>query len=227
MASTDTKVATGPTGVVAGQPYNFQDNVRRFVKRSWFACILAFLELGASIAVISLVRRQLDLWIVKVVGNVFVGSYTCFLTSDGDAWGCRYGYSLGAVGLALVIGVLVMQCIELSDSVTSGYHMGEAIMDALGAVWWLVGAIILTIEDKDADAAGVLQGSYRNGVIALCWISFALFLLLAMLQLNMAVTQWREYIQRGDRDTAAKRGDMTRISVQDFDRQLPPEGLPV
>ena len=47
------------------------------------------LQLGASIAVISLVRRQLDLWIVKVVGNMFAGSYTCFLTSDGDAWGCR------------------------------------------------------------------------------------------------------------------------------------------
>jgi hypothetical protein len=119
------------------------------------------------------------------------------------------------------------QCIELSDTVTSGYHMGEAIMDAVGAVWWLIGAIILTIQDSQADASGQRQGSYRDGVIALCWISFGLFLLLTLVQLNMAVAMWREYIQRGNRDREAKRQEIGRVSAEDFDRQLPPRQLPV
>jgi len=77
--------------------------------------------------------------------------------------------------------------------------MKEAIMNALLAVWWLVIAIFLTILDKvPPDAAGMLNGFYD--VIPLCWISFALFLLLAMLQRDMAVTQRREYIQRGNGD---------------------------
>jgi hypothetical protein len=44
MASTDAKLASGAVEHVAGQPVNFQDNVRRFVKRSWFASILALLQ---------------------------------------------------------------------------------------------------------------------------------------------------------------------------------------
>jgi len=145
-----------------------------------------------------------------VVLAICVGIVLCFL---GFYWLCY--------------NARIFACIKLSDSVTNatGYHMYEAIMNALLAVWWLVAGGWLTIGDKEADAAGTAQGSH--GVIALCWISFALFLLVAVLQLDLAVTQRREYIQRGNRDKGAKRGDMTRVSVQEFDRELPPERLPM
>lgn len=47
---------------------------------------------------------------------------------------------------------------------------------AFATFWWLVTAVTLTQRGRQASAAGLPAGSARNGVIALSWLEFVLFL---------------------------------------------------
>jgi hypothetical protein len=54
----------------------------------------------------------------------------------------------------------------------------ETIFDFLLFMWWVGGAVTLTVAKNAADAAGTPEASARLSVVALSWASAALFLLL-------------------------------------------------
>jgi hypothetical protein len=63
----------------------------------------------------------------------------------------------------------------------------EAIIDLFGFAFWLAGAIVLTMENNKADAVPLPQGAARDGVLAMAWLSMALFLLMFLINVGTAI----------------------------------------
>lgn len=61
----------------------------------------------------------------------------------------------------------------------------EAVFDGCASVWWIAGAIVLSVWDKAANDAGIPQKSYRDACVALAWVSAVAFLVLLFSNLYM------------------------------------------
>jgi hypothetical protein len=59
----------------------------------------------------------------------------------------------------------------------------EAGFDAAAFAWWVAGAITLGLRASEANSMGIPQQSARNAIVALSWLSAAMFLALLMTNL--------------------------------------------
>lgn len=173
---------------VQGRPVRTtEQRVAHIAKRSWASFLLAILQLGCAISVILVTRYELEVILVSNVGRVGVAwAYTCFLSSNLSSWACQYAYALGAISLILSMAVFVTQCLECEDVMSRGARVFESSLDAFGFLWWLVGAIVLSVEHTQTKALGLPRQPARDGVLALCWISAGLFALLFVYNLATA-----------------------------------------
>jgi hypothetical protein len=73
-----------------------------------------------------------------------------------------------------------MQCVQCDDIMTHGARLCEGVVDLLGFGWWLAGAIVLTLEANQIKGLKVTMPnqSYRDGILAMAWLSVALFFLM-------------------------------------------------
>ena len=93
--------------------------------------------------------------------------------------------------------------------------MCEAFWDLFGFGWWLGGAIVLTNSSKQADSATpeIPNSSYRAGLLAMCWLSMALFLLMFIVNVVM-VFRINKTLANADREVAKDvMGDQGRVAT--------------
>ena len=113
-----------------------------------------------------------------------------------------------------MLSFVALQCISCEElSGSTGSRVCEAVWDIFGFAWWLAGAIVLTKSSKQADSANLPNSSYRAGVLAMCWLSMALFML--MFTVNMAmVIRIKKTLRTADRDVAkGVMGDQGRVAT--------------
>jgi hypothetical protein len=71
---------------------------------------------------------------------------------------------------------LLQDCCGMGRAVEAGF-------DAAAFAWWVAGAITLGLRASEANSMGIPQQSARNSVVALCWLSAAMFLALLVTNL--------------------------------------------
>jgi hypothetical protein len=87
----------------------------------------------------------------------------------------------------------------------------EAIIDLFGFAFWLAGAIVLTLENNKADAVPLPQGAARDGILAMSWLSTALFLLMFLINVGMVIRIKRTL--RSERKGDNKGSELGRTNV--------------
>eukprot|EP00879_Flechtneria_rotunda_P011470 GHRR01011983.1.p1 GENE.GHRR01011983.1~~GHRR01011983.1.p1 ORF type:complete len:228 (+),score=67.73 GHRR01011983.1:857-1540(+) len=103
----------------------------------------------------------------------------------------RYAYSLASVSIFFCFILSLMQCLTM-DCCGMGRAV-EAGFDAAAAAWWIAGGITLGIRASDANSQRIARQDARNAVVALCWISAALFLALLVTNLILIKKLGRAY----------------------------------
>uniref|UniRef100_A0A383VU18 Uncharacterized protein n=2 Tax=Tetradesmus obliquus TaxID=3088 RepID=A0A383VU18_TETOB len=150
----------------------------------------AIAQLGLTVAILVLVRYQLQGLSTVTVDGKLVVAETCYLTLPGD-WpaACIYADVAACVSIAIMFAYFVLQlCATLRASRTNRstasklapqrLHIAQVLVLLLGTVSWLAAASTLQHFSARANAAGLAHAPQRAAVLACCWGSLGLFALL-------------------------------------------------
>ena len=120
---------------------------------------------------------------------------------------------------SLLLSLVALQCISFGEMTSeefsgqTGSRICEAVWDLFGFGWWLAGAIVLTTPSNQADDAGRANSSYRAGVLAMAWLSMALFFLMFMINVIMVV-RMKKTLRSANRDVAKDvKGGPNRVAT--------------
>lgn len=153
------------------------DDAKKIRKMQLINFAATLLQLGCSLAIILIVRNSLyRVTVQQVPGGQLLMSTSCLAATPAFPGTCEYAYSLASVSIFFGFILSLMQCLTM-DCCGMGRAI-EAGFDAAAACWWIAGGITLGLRSSEANAAGIHQAGARNAVVALCWISAALFLVL-------------------------------------------------
>lgn len=161
---------------VAHMPAETQLKLRR---ASWVNFGASMLQLACSVAVIILTRYQLERTQLSLFqslsGQQLGASYEC-LMSDSWPGACQYAYSVASISILLCFMLSLLQCLS-ADCCGMG-RLAECFVDAALIAWWMAAGITLGAKAAGANAAGLERMGQRNAVVAMCWLSVALFAVL-------------------------------------------------
>jgi len=130
------------------------------------ANVVSILESIGAIAVIVLVAG----YMYNTLG------YRCLLdgkegqTSESI---CNYAWALGAFSMLASFVVFLLGCLTCCCGKVP--MVINLVFQAIGLVWWLVGAIVITIYAVPAQNLNWPEEDKRIAVICLCWAEFVLF----------------------------------------------------
>ncbi|KAI8476762.1 MAG: hypothetical protein J3K34DRAFT_516339 [Monoraphidium minutum] len=158
---------------------------RKIKKWQLINLALTLVQLGCSIAIISIVSNSL-----QVVRTVPTGrtagkwSYSCYAATTEHPSTCQYAYSLASISIFAGFVVSLMQCLTL-DCCGMGRIM-ESLFDGAATAWWIAGAATLTNRASEANMYDVPNAGSRNSVVGLAWACAAAFAALCVT--NIALT---------------------------------------
>jgi hypothetical protein len=98
---------------------------------------------------------------------------------------------------------------------THGARACEGVVDVLGFAWWLAGAIVLTMEANKIKGMRVTlpNQSYRDGVLAMAWLSVALFFLMTCFTIGTGVRVRKALRSERQIDAEAKPAPLEAAAV--------------
>jgi hypothetical protein len=176
-----------PMGMVAPPPRpNLPPELVKSIKTASivnFALTMA--QLLMSLAIVIIVRESLEVvTVVPQQGGAVKASYQCYMEPAGGSGSviggagssCQYAYALASTSIFACFFLSLMQCLTV-DCCGNG-RMVESLFDVMLSVWWIAGAITLTVAKNEADAVGTPQSGARQAVVTLSWFSGAFFLIL-------------------------------------------------
>ncbi|KAF6257887.1 hypothetical protein COO60DRAFT_1175149 [Scenedesmus sp. NREL 46B-D3] len=143
-----------------------------------FASLVLQVQLVCSLAIILLVRNNLSRF---ALGQGGLPVYVCYAAVPGQSSTCEYAYSLASISIFFCFILSLMQCLTM-DCCGMG-RVVEAGFDAAAFAWWVAGAITLGLRAGEANRVGIPQQSARNAIVALSWLSAAMFLALLLTNL--------------------------------------------
>jgi hypothetical protein len=160
------------------------ETLRLAKKLGYLNIALSLAHLGASVAIIGLIRYNLEDYSVRQSqsGDVVL-SYSCLMgppsggaSSSTSSAACSYAYTTAAGSVLASFVLSLAQC--LSRDCAGRGRVIEAAFDLLLAAWWAAAGISLGNSAAAANRAGAPEAGARNAVVALCWVAAAVFLAL-------------------------------------------------
>ncbi len=89
---------------------------------------------------------------------------------------CRFAYVTSGFSLLFSLLLAAGGYVTLKQGVSGFLPPIYGSLGLFGSFWWMVAAITFTQRGKQASDDGLPEESARNGVIALSWLEFILFL---------------------------------------------------
>eukprot|EP00882_Tetradesmus_deserticola_P003267 GHRQ01003461.1.p1 GENE.GHRQ01003461.1~~GHRQ01003461.1.p1 ORF type:complete len:345 (+),score=135.24 GHRQ01003461.1:159-1193(+) len=154
------------------------EDAKKIRKMQWVNFGFTMVQLVCSLAIILLVRNSLSRFIL---GQGSLPVYVCYAAVPSQSSTCEYAYSLASISIFFCFILSLMQCLTM-DCCGMGRAV-EAGFDAAACAWWVAGAITLGLRAGEANSAGMPQQSARNAIVALSWLSAAMFLALLLTNL--------------------------------------------
>ncbi|GBF99294.1 hypothetical protein Rsub_12054 [Raphidocelis subcapitata] len=178
---------------VATLPPEAQRKLRR---ASWVNFGASMLQLACSVAVIIMVRYNLEgagISIFSLGGRPATGvQYACLLATEEWPGACRYAYSVASISVLCCFLLSLMQCLTM-DCCGMG-RLLECLVDAGLAAWWLAAGITLSSRAAVANGVGLPKAGHRNAVVAMAWLSVVLFLVLLAVNAYLTLKLGRAYV---------------------------------
>ncbi|KAL4441013.1 hypothetical protein ABPG77_010444 [Micractinium sp. CCAP 211/92] len=113
--------------------------------------------------------------IPAVTSTVLYPSEGCYLNLlPGQV--CQFAYVTSGFSLLFSLLLAAGGYVTLKQGVSGFLPPIYGSLGLFGSFWWMVAAITFTQRGKQASDDGLPEESARNGVIALSWLEFILFL---------------------------------------------------